>query len=103
MALQRTLAMMRRYTVHFSGRVQGVGFRDTARRVARDFDVTGFVQNLPDGRVLLVAEGEEPELERYLAALERRMQGYIQSRTIDRSEGSGEFGQAGVDPLVVRH
>ena len=34
--------------VIFRGRVQGVGFRYTARRIAARYDVTGFVRNLPD-------------------------------------------------------
>lgn len=55
--------------VHYSGRVQGVGFRHTARTVAAGFKVTGAVRNLPDGRVELVAEGERAELEAFAAAI----------------------------------
>lgn len=40
-------------TVFFSGRVQGVGFRYSALQVAKEFDVSGFVCNLTDGRVRL--------------------------------------------------
>jgi acylphosphatase len=40
-----------------SGRVQGVFFRDTCRRVAEEHGVTGWVRNLPDGRVEAVFEG----------------------------------------------
>jgi acylphosphatase len=47
-----------RYRVMVSGRVQGVYFRDTCRRVARDNGVTGWVRNLPDGRVEAVFEGQ---------------------------------------------
>lgn len=43
--------------VFFSGRVQGVGFRYTARSIARRHPVTGFARNLADGRVELVAQG----------------------------------------------
>jgi acylphosphatase len=42
------------------GRVQGVGFRFTTVEVASRFPVTGFVRNLPDGSVEIVAEGAEP-------------------------------------------
>ena len=47
--------------VLFSGRVQGVGFRYTACHIARHFTVTGYVRNLPDGRVELLAEGNPEE------------------------------------------
>jgi acylphosphatase len=39
------------------GRVQGVFFRDSCRRVAGDLGVRGWVANRPDGRVEVVAEG----------------------------------------------
>ncbi len=40
---------MERVIVHYSGRVQGVGFRATARHIACGYEVTGMVRNLPDG------------------------------------------------------
>ena len=64
-------------SVLFSGRVQGVGFRYAALQVAREFDVAGFVRNLPDGRVELEAEGRPEEVAAFVAALEERMHGYI--------------------------
>jgi acylphosphatase len=63
--------------IHYTGRVQGVGFRYTVRSVAAQFNVTGFVRNLPDGRVHLVAEGAVDEVDRFLAAVDAEMQGYI--------------------------
>ncbi len=54
-----------RVLVVYAGHVQGVGFRYTARQVARGFDVCGMVRNLPDGRVELVAEGTRGELESF--------------------------------------
>jgi acylphosphatase len=47
--------------VHYEGRVQGVGFRYTVKNIARGFDVTGTVRNLPDGRVELLAMAAEPD------------------------------------------
>ena len=60
---------MQRVTVHYSGRVQGVGFRATIRQLARGFDVTGTVRNLPDGRVELIAEGEKDEVTAFLEGI----------------------------------
>lgn len=76
---------------YFSGDVQGVGFRYTAQHVARGFAVTGFVRNLPDGRVELVAEGEQKELERFLDALGQQMEGHIRTRTDSDSAATGQF------------
>ncbi len=51
-----------RYRVLISGRVQGVFFRDTCRRMAEESGVTGWVRNLPDGRVEAVFEGPADEV-----------------------------------------
>lgn len=72
--------MAERRIVHYRGRVQGVGFRYTTRRIAEGFEVAGDVKNLPDGRVELVVEGEPDEIERFLNAVETRMVGYIKDR-----------------------
>jgi len=48
--------------VIFEGRVQGVGFRYTVKDLARGFDVTGRVANLPDGTVELHVAGEADEV-----------------------------------------
>ena len=62
-----------RRRVHYSGRVQGVGFRFVSHRLAQGFDVAGYVRNLEDGRVELLAEGEPNELDAFLAAIEREL------------------------------
>jgi acylphosphatase len=72
-------------TVFFTGRVQGVGFRFSTLQVAKEFEVAGFVANLPDGRVHLEAEGREEEVEAFVSAVETRMHGYV--RTAERSAG----------------
>jgi acylphosphatase len=74
-------------TVYFSGHVQGVGFRFTALSVAKEFELTGRVSNLDDGRVLLQAEGEPKEINAFLTVLEERMHGYI--RKVERSSSRG--------------
>ena len=80
-----------RRTTYFTGRVQGVGFRYTAQSVAAGVDVTGFVRNLPDGRVELVAEGRADELDRLLSEIERAMRGKIRKVQTVESPAGGEF------------
>lgn len=55
--------------VFYEGRVQGVGFRYTVRRIAKGFEVVGSVKNLDDGRVELQAGGEAAEVEAFLTAI----------------------------------
>ena len=57
---------MKRIHVFYSGRVQGVGFRITAEETARNLGIVGWVKNLRDGRVELVAEADQATLERFL-------------------------------------
>lgn len=64
-------------TVHFSGHVQGVGFRYTTLQVAKEFEVAGYVQNLADGRVVLEAEGGAGEVDAFVTAVGERMHGYV--------------------------
>jgi acylphosphatase len=58
-----------RLTALIRGRVQGVGYRAFVRRRALDLKISGYVENLPDGRVEVVAEGERSELEHLLVLL----------------------------------
>ena len=84
---------MKRYLVHFTGRVQGVGFRATTRSIARDYAVAGEVRNLPDGRVALVAEGTDEQLAAFLRAILDRMARHIVHHTLDIGPATGQFGQ----------
>ena len=77
--------MILHLTAHFSGHVQGVGFRYQTQRIATEFEVSGFVQNLPDGRVLLEAEGESEEVEGFLAEIRSQMKVFIRE-TEERRE-----------------
>jgi acylphosphatase len=89
---------MIRKTAIYSGRVQGVGFRFTAHRAAAGFKVTGYVRNLPDGRVELVAEGDHAEVQRFADAVADRMAGYIDD--VQETEGAAEGRFASFD---IRH
>jgi acylphosphatase len=84
--------------VHFSGRVQGVGFRYTTVRIAAAFRVAGYVQNLPDGTVRVVAEGDPSELERFIAEVRAQMSAYIRDVQSDAVPATGQF-----DDFVIRH
>lgn len=85
------MASVRR-RVFFFGRVQGVGFRYTANTLAKSFAVTGWVRNLADGRVELLAEGEADEISRFLAAIAKSMGVNIQSTEVFEETPTGEFG-----------
>jgi acylphosphatase len=78
--------------VHYSGRVQGVGFRYTAGHVAAGFRVAGYVRNVPDGRVELLAEGPAEEVEAFLSALRRQMADYIEDAQVADEPAQGRQG-----------
>lgn len=85
---------MKRSRMHifYSGRVQGVGFRYTAKRTAAGFEVIGIVRNLPDGRVELVAEGGEEELKAFRQAIsDAGLEHFIRNEELSWREATGEF------------
>jgi acylphosphatase len=82
MASESTTAMTVCTRVYYSGRVQGVGFRYTALRLAQGRAVTGLVRNLADGRVEMLVEGEQAEVERFLEAVREKMDGYIHAASV---------------------
>ena len=72
-----------RVEITVSGRVQGVGFRWHTQRVASSLRLTGWVKNLPDGRVHLVCEGTEGDFRHILAEISDRMQAFIRDTQED--------------------
>ena len=91
--------MKKRIHVFYSGRVQGVGFRLTAEETAQRLEVVGWVKNLRDGRVELVAEAEESALEQFLDAIRTGpMKNFIEQAEISWSNASDTF-----DEFVIRY
>lgn len=87
-----------RREVNYSGHVQGVGFRDTVRRLAQGHPVTGFVRNLEDGRVQVIAEGSADDLTEFLAAIASRMEQFIRGASAESQRATGEF-----NDFTIRH
>ena len=88
----------RRRTVYFTGRVQGVGFRYTTRNIALGYNVEGYVRNLPDGRVELVMEGPDAEMDHVVEELRRKMNGFIRNVQCNTGPATGEF-----EHFSIRH
>ena len=87
----------KRLHVLFSGRVQGVGFRYTVRELASGLSVTGYIRNLPDGDVELLAEDTEKHLADFLCAIRTSRVGrYITSERISWSEALGDHQSFGI-------
>lgn len=63
---------MKRYYIVFKGRVQGVGFRFTAQRLATEFGLTGWVRNLPNGDVDCEVQGSPEKVALFIQALRRK-------------------------------
>ncbi|MGD0745333.1 MAG: acylphosphatase [Verrucomicrobiota bacterium] len=81
-----------RLKVLYSGHVQGVGFRYTAKTAAAGFEIAGIVRNLPDGRVELTAEGAREELEAFRQAIRGAgLAGFIRDENVAWSEAQHEF------------
>ena len=80
-----------RFEVYFSGLVQGVGFRYTAKQVARAFEIVGTVQNLPDRRVKMVVEGEAATIERFIQEVCESSHGTVRETEISRLPSTGRF------------
>jgi len=77
------------YRVLYFGRVQGVGFRALAAYIARNYQVTGWVRNLPEGRVELWAEGDEAVVKEFLQAVRGHWGSAIKDELIEQQQPSG--------------
>ena len=68
-----------------------MGFRFTVEDIARSCTVVGWVRNLRDGRVELVAEAEESKLKEFIFRIEQHFRSYIQDLDVQWQEPTGEF------------
>jgi len=84
----RPLVQSRRVEVFFSGMVQGVGFRFSARHLAACYNIKGWVMNLSDGRVQLLAEGSQKNLNNFLCDLKEEFKQYLTGFELQEKEGS---------------
>jgi len=80
-----------RLTATISGHVQGVGFRFTTQRIARSFAVTGYVKNLANGKVMIIAEGEKEDTDAFLSVVHERMAGHIRNIDLQHADATEEF------------
>lgn len=89
---------MNRKTAYFTGNVQGVGFRYTTQNLALQYDVNGYVRNLPDGRVEVVLEGNDEEMNHLVQAIQQRMEGFIKRVDLQESPATHQF-----DRFSIKH
>ena len=82
---ERQVAIM----VHYAGRVQGVGFRATAAWLAGKYPVAGWVKNLSDDRVQLLAEGPENAVRAFLADIRSHFRDNIDDEQAENRNPSG--------------
>jgi len=82
---------MKATLVRYSGNVQGVGFRATAVMIARDHPVVGYVKNLPDGRVELLAEGTPDAVEKFLQAIREHWKDDISKEEAEDRKPTGTY------------
>ena len=77
---------------YFSGTVQGVGFRFTVKRIANKDDITGFVRNLSNGQVEVVAEGDRGVVEDFIEDIHNGiLSGYIRNVSKDWQPATEEY------------
>jgi len=83
--------MKKQVHVYYSGRVQGIGFRYTVLDIARQQKVCGWVKNLKDSRVEVLAQASEDVLNDFLTQINQQFSRYIQDANIEWLSASGEF------------
>jgi acylphosphatase len=88
---------MKRVHIYVSGRVQGVGFRAFVQHTAQTMNLTGWVKNLYDGRVEVLTEGSEDDINAFIDKLK---EGPIGAR-VDNADVNWEKYQGGQDNFRI--
>ena len=83
--------MMIQAHIFYSGTVQGIGFRYTIQRFALELGLTGWVKNLNDGRVEILAEGKKELIEELLVRINKYFEGYVRDSKITYKETKGDL------------
>lgn len=83
--------MKKQVHIFYSGMVQGVGFRFTIQKIARSHGVCGWVRNLPDRRVEVMAEAAGEDIDEFINELETVMGRYIHDKEVHLKSVEGEF------------
>ena len=91
------LPMKKQVHVYFTGRVQGIGFRFTCQDIARGMGITGWVKNLPNGRVEITAESDEEKLSEFISRLKTYFSRHIEDTDINWQGAGGEFKDFGIE------
>lgn len=83
---------MIRAHIHIQGHVQGVGYRASTRRKANQFNLKGWVRNLPDGSVEAVVEGSMMDVNRLITWCRRGpTMAHVTKVRVEKSDAIGEF------------
>ena len=82
--------------IYYSGIVQGVGFRYTTQRFAANLGLVGWVKNLSDGRVEMIAVGEQKQISELIQQIKVRFSGSLHSTEVTYEALSDAFNDFGV-------
>ena len=83
--------MKKRAHIYFIGNVQGVGFRYVTQRLASNLGLVGWVKNLPNGQVEVIAEGDEGTIQELLAQLQENFRGSIKDYKVNFQDTYNQF------------
>lgn len=89
--------MIKTYQLIYSGKVQGVGFRFTVKRIADKYMLVGWVRNLVNGKVEVFVQGEEPAIDSFQKGVDL----YFKDNILDKM--MTEEPSLQVDGFQIRH